>query len=93
MHSNKSTDYVGNRKNNTKTLVIAIRLKPTQLGLALDGLKNNFKSGEYDSLSQIVKSTFLHGLDSLTKDFNHKEISTESKQKLMKISKLINWND
>ena len=80
-------------QHTNKTLVVAIRLKPTQLGLALDGLKNNFKSGEYDSLSQIVKNTFLHGLDSLTKDLENKEISTESKQKLMKISKLIDLND
>jgi len=80
-------------QNKQKTLVVAIRLKPFQLGLALDGLKNNFNSGEYDNLSQIVKSTFLHGLENLTKDFETNEISTESKNKLMEISKLITWNN
>ena len=75
-----------------KTVVVAIRLKPTQLGLALDGLKKNFSSGEYDSLSQIVKNTFLHGLENLTKDFDSNEVSTETKQKLIKISKIIDFN-
>lgn len=52
--------------NLNKSIVVSIRLKPSHLAKALDGIMQYDKSFIPDRLTDIVRNTFLHGINYLS---------------------------
>lgn len=72
-----------------KTIVTSFRVKPSELAKALDGLIANSEDHmQFTNLSQIVRTTFYHGIVALCANPS----GPPSKAAMEKITQILNQN-
>ena len=72
-----------------KTIVTSFRVKPIEIAKALDGLiANSEENTQFTNLSQIVRTTFYHGIVALCAN----PAGPPSDKALEKITQILNQN-